>query len=100
MWSLGQALIDRRLYLPESWARDAERRAKAHVGALLGFKPKPKQAAFAARAFRCLPKNRALPQQQNRDPRLEKGGVRRIRARIFRALTPHTQDRAARPGCE
>jgi SRSO17 transposase len=55
-----QALIDRRLYLPESWARDAKRRAKGNVGALLGFKPKPKQAAFAARAFRCLPKSRGF----------------------------------------
>ena len=100
MWSLGQALIDRRLYLPESWARDAERRAKAHVGALLGFKPKPKQAAFAARAFRCLPKSRALPQQQIRDPRLEKGGICRIGARIARAMTPHARDRPQGPGCK
>src|SRR6202163_3956033 len=100
MWSLGQALIDRQLYLPENWARDAERRAKAHVGALLGFKPKPKQAAFAARAFRCLPKSRALPRQQIRDPRLEKGGICRIGARIARAMTPHAWDRPQGPGCK
>src|ERR1700716_3345172 len=100
MWSLEQALIDRRRYLLKSWSRDAERRAKAHVGALLGFKPKPKQAAFAARAFRCLPKSQALPQQQIRDPRLEKGGVCRIGARIARAMTPYARDRPQGPGCK
>src|SRR5258707_2984416 len=99
MWSLGQALIDRRLYLPESWARDAERRAKAHVGALLGFKPKSKQAAFAARAFRCLPQEPGLPQQQIRDPRPEKSGICRICAPIGRAMTPHAPDLAPGARC-
>lgn len=36
----GQALIDRQLYLPDSWARDAARRAKANV---------PDEIAFATK---------------------------------------------------
>src|SRR5258706_6581582 len=67
-------------------------------GALLGFKPKPKQPAFAARVFRCLPKSRALPRQQIRDPHLEKGGICRIGVRIARAMTPHARDRPQGPG--
>jgi len=37
---LGQALIDRRLYLPEAWANDAARREAAHV---------PEQTVFATK---------------------------------------------------
>jgi SRSO17 transposase len=36
----GQALIDRKLYLPEAWAKDAERRAKAHIPEEIGFATK------------------------------------------------------------
>ena len=48
----GHALIDRALYLPESWARDRERRAKAGVPEELAFTTKPKLGRrMLARAF-------------------------------------------------
>lgn len=40
----GQALIDRRLYLPEGWAKDAQRRNKAHVPEDIAFATKPEIA--------------------------------------------------------
>jgi len=40
----GQALIDRRLYLPEAWAKDEARRLKAQVPDAIGFATKPQIA--------------------------------------------------------
>lgn len=40
----GHALIDRRLYLPKSWAEDGERRRKANVPADAAFATKPAMA--------------------------------------------------------
>ena len=42
--SRGQVLLDRRLYLPEEWCNDAERRRRAKVPAEVVFQTKPQQA--------------------------------------------------------
>jgi SRSO17 transposase len=48
----GHALIDRALYLPESWARDRARRATAGVPEAVAFSTKPKLGRWMlARAF-------------------------------------------------
>ena len=49
----GHAFLDRRLYLPKTWARDPERRERAAVPAAVGFQTKPQQAvAMLAHAWR------------------------------------------------
>ena len=40
----GHVFLDRRLYLPEEWANDAERRTQAKVPADVSFQTKPEQA--------------------------------------------------------
>jgi SRSO17 transposase len=40
----GHVLLDRRLYLPEEWANDPQRRAEAKIPADVVFQTKPKQA--------------------------------------------------------
>jgi SRSO17 transposase len=48
----GQSLIDRQLYLPDTWAKDDERRARAHVAEDISFATKPEIARdLVAAAF-------------------------------------------------
>ena len=54
----GHVFLDRRLYLPEEWCNDAERRAQAKVPADVVFQTKPEQAMAmldmpGKRACRC-----------------------------------------------
>jgi SRSO17 transposase len=49
---LGQTLMDRALYLPASWTKDAGRRQRAGIAAQTGFATKPELAqAMLGRAF-------------------------------------------------
>ena len=41
---LGQAFLDRELYLPQSWCEDAGRREKAHIPPSVQFQTKPQLA--------------------------------------------------------
>ena len=43
--AFGHVFVDRRLYLPEEWSADAERRAQAKVPADVAFQTKPQQAS-------------------------------------------------------
>ncbi|HEV8193987.1 MAG TPA: transposase [Ktedonobacterales bacterium] len=40
----GHVFLDRRLYLPEAWCREGERRTRAHVPEAVRFQTKPDQA--------------------------------------------------------
>ena len=51
----GQALIDRRLYLPQAWATDAARRAKAQVPEEMVFATKIEIARELIAAVRSMP---------------------------------------------
>ena len=62
---LGQALIDRRLYLPRAWAEDGARRAKTQVPDEIGFATKP--ALARAMLAAALPPQPGL-RLQRRDP--------------------------------
>lgn len=46
----GQALVDRRLYLPESWAKDRARCARASIPGTVEFATKPKMACAMVEA--------------------------------------------------
>lgn len=50
--SKGRALVDRELYLPQSWCADGPRRAEAGIDEQVAFATKPAQGlAMLARAF-------------------------------------------------
>jgi hypothetical protein len=69
---LGQAVIDRRLYLPESLARDAERRAKAHVERCWGSNQSQSSLRLRLACFAACPRAGLYPGSKSATPTLRK----------------------------
>ena len=96
----GRALIDRALYLPESWTEDAERRDEARVPRAIAFTTKPKQGlAMSGEPLGSTPAN--LSVRRRRTSRFDAGAgtrggcaVRLGRTQGWYQATSGTQPRA------